>query len=118
MLSDITLNSNLAIYITPFAETINSELEAGMSNSMGENTAVMMICLSSALLFGNLNKVMIAQFFAFIGLAVPMLSIIGYAYGIDKFFGQMSILTTTYGIFLGISVLFIHAKYGAVHALL
>lgn len=118
VMSDISLNTNLAIHITPFAETIHLEHEVGMSNSMGINTAIMMACLSSALLFGNLNKIMVAQFFAFIGLAVPMLSIIGYAYGIDKFFGQMSILTTTYGIFLGISVLCIHAKYGAVYALL
>ncbi|MGB1201832.1 MAG: GGDEF domain-containing protein [Cognaticolwellia aestuarii] len=115
---DIATNTTFTRHITPFSHTISSEVSAGLSNSMGINTAIMMICLSCALLFGSLNKIMIAQFTAFIGLAVPMLSIIGYAYGIKSFFGNMSILTTTYGIFLGLSVLFIHAKYGAVHALL
>ncbi|WP_394189542.1 GGDEF domain-containing protein [Pseudoalteromonas atlantica] len=118
VICDITFNTTLTSKITPFSETIRSEVSAGLSNSMGINTAIMMVCLSCALLFGSLNKVMIAQFTAFVGLAVPMLSIIGYAYGIESFFGNMSILKTTYGIFLGLSVLFIHAKYGAVHALL
>lgn len=108
----------MAVHITPFINTVNAELQAGFSNSMGINTAIMMAFLSSALLLGQFGKVMTAQVVAFVGLAVPMLSIIGYAYGITSFFGHMSILTTTYGIFLGISVLFIHAKHGAVHALL
>ena len=82
VICDITFNTTLTSKITPFSETIRSEVSAGLSNSMGINTAIMMVCLSCALLFGSLNKVMIAQFTAFVGLAVPMLSIIGYAYGI------------------------------------
>lgn len=118
VISDNLLSSKMAVHITPFINTVNEELQAGFSNSMGINTAIMMAFLSSALLLGQFGKVMTAQVVAFVGLAVPMLSIIGYAYGITSFFGHMSILTTTYGIFLGISVLFIHAKHGAVHALL
>ncbi|MFK3869615.1 GGDEF domain-containing protein [Pseudoalteromonas rhizosphaerae] len=118
VMSDILLSSKLAVHFTPFIDTVNVELQAGLSNSMGINTALMMAFLSSALLLGQLGNVLTAQLFAFIGLAVPMLSIIGYAYGITSFFGHMSILTTMYGMFLGGSVLCIHAKHGAVHALL
>ncbi|MEO2279882.1 GGDEF domain-containing protein [Pseudoalteromonas pernae] len=105
-------------HLMPFSELVSAELREGKSNSMGLNTSIMMSLLSGAVLLGGLGKVKTAQVCAFIGLAAPMLSIIGYAYGIAGFFGQMSLLTTSYGLFLAISVLLIHAQSGAVHALL
>ncbi|WP_462160014.1 GGDEF domain-containing protein [Pseudoalteromonas sp. GB56] len=118
VLLDHIFKLQLSHQIMPFSNVVIAEVRAGKSNSMGLNTSIMMLLLSAAVVLGGLGKVKTAQASAFIGLAVPMLSIVGYAYGISGFFGQMSLLTTTYGLFLAISVLLIHAQSGAVHALL
>lgn len=115
---DNYFNTDLARHITPFQAVINNEHKLGLSNSMGINTAIMLACLSLSMIFTSLNKKITSQLLAFIGMAVPMLSIIGYAYGISNFFGEMSILTTTYGLLLALSVLCINAESGAVYALL
>jgi diguanylate cyclase (GGDEF)-like protein len=115
---DSIINTHFALFITPFLSTLTAEQNSNLSNSMGVNTAIMLACLAIALIFGNNGRSVLSQLFSFIAMAVPMLSIIGYAYDIDGFFGNMSILTTTYGIFLSISALCIYAQSGAVRALL
>jgi diguanylate cyclase (GGDEF)-like protein len=115
---DSILNTQFSLFITPFLSTVIFEQESNLSNSMGINTALMIACLSIALIFGSKGRSILSQLFSFVAMAVPMLSIIGYAYDIDGFFGNMSILTTTYGIFLSLSALCIYADNGAVRALL
>jgi len=115
---DRVLNTQFALFITPFNGVVTIEHNNNLSNTMGINTAIMIVSLSMALIFGSKTRSTLSQLFSFLAMAVPMLSIIGYAYDISGFFGNMSILTTTYGIFLSLSALFIYADKGAVRALL
>lgn len=117
-LADILFDTAIASAITPFAQTVTAEIGRGLRNAMGVNSAIMLVALSIALGFKALRMPRASQVAAFLALGLPMVSLTGYAYGIETFYGHMSILTTTVGFLLSVAMLAMTAHRGALRALL
>ncbi|WP_412498351.1 GGDEF domain-containing protein [Shewanella indica] len=115
---DALFGTELAVKITPFIDKVRTDLLAGKSNGIGTNTAAMALLLSFAQLFANFRLPTVSQVFAFLAAAFPVVSITGYAYGLDRFYGSMSFYTTTFGICLAVSLLSLTAKYSTMRVLL
>ncbi len=103
---------------TPFLSVVEQELAEGKENSMGANTAVMFLCTAIALAMNNMGMPKASQAAASVAVAVPCVSFVGYAYGLEGFYGQMSLITATLGFGLSLSVLFLTADHGGLRALL
>ena len=112
------LPTGLSVLLTPFQNAVEAQLAAGKSNAMGLNSAWMLFLLSLSLVFRSLNRPVISQAFAFVALALPMMAITGYAYGLNNFYGQMSMMTASLGVFLSVSSLAATAHRGVLRALL
>jgi len=117
-LSDVLLGTMVSPALTPFNEIVFHDLELGKSNSMGANSALMLCLIGAALGLNALRRPVASQLLGFLGLGIPMVSFTGYAYGLDRFYGQMSLLTATVGALLSLSVLAMSAHRGALKALL
>ncbi|MCF6436902.1 GGDEF domain-containing protein [Pseudoalteromonas sp. MMG022] len=115
---DLLSGSSMLTSLTPFSGTVEAQLLAGKSNYMGINSSIMLMGIALSLLLYNQHHKAESQCFAFISLAIPMISLTGYAYNINDFYGQMSILTTTIGLILAISSITTTAGHGAVKAIL
>lgn len=115
---DVLQKTNLSSIITPFYEVVVKELAQGKSNSMGINTALMLFSVSLSIFFYKLNLKSWSQFVASISLVFPMTTFLGYAYGMDKFYGQMSMLTASIGAVVTTSTLFLTADLGVLNLLL
>ena len=107
--------SNLA---TPFYAQVIADTQLGKSNSMGINSAAMLLVIGFSIAFKNIKWRQLSQATAFTALAIPMFSLTGYAYNIDSFYGKMSLLTTTFGFALSISTLALTANIGGLKAIL
>lgn len=117
-LVDEVAGTSFADFVTPFHNMVHEELNMGKSNAMGINSAIMFFFISISLLFHVQRKLVPAQIIAFLGLAVPVVSYTGYAYGFQQFYGQMSLLTASIGIVLALSVLASTANVAGIKALL
>ena len=117
-LSDVILGSEFSALFTPFQSTVEAELSVGLKNSMGVNSALMLFSIAFAMMFDTLRKPLFAQVFAFVALGLPMTSFTGYAYGIEHFYGQMSLITATIGFCLAVATMSLTAHRGAMRALL
>ncbi|WP_105170099.1 GGDEF domain-containing protein [Pseudoalteromonas sp. T1lg23B] len=115
---DILMGSSVLINLTPFAHIVEAELLAGKSNNMGMNSSAMLLGLALSQILYNQHYKLMSQSLAFISLAIPMVSLTGYAYDIDNFYGQMSILTTTIGVALATACITTTADCGALRAIL
>lgn len=110
--------SVLVDFLTPFLSIVEREQDAGLVNDIGSNSAAMLLALSLSIHAMLYKRYRLSQFFGFISLIFPLFSITGYAYGITGFFGHMSLITTSFGLFLSVGALFLTASRGAVKALL
>lgn len=109
---------DLSKYFMFFSDVVEKDILAGKSNSMGLNTSVMLLLLSCSVLLYIHQYPISSQLFSFTSLCIPMVSITGYAYGLTSFYGAMSILSTTFGVFLCISSLVVTANKGGLKAVL
>lgn len=112
------IGNDLSQYFMLFSSVVEQDLLSGKNNSMGLNTTIMLFLLAFSLLFYIFNFPIYSQLLSFTSLCVPMVSITGYAYGLTSFYGAMSILSTTFGVFLCVSALAITANKGGVKAVL
>jgi diguanylate cyclase (GGDEF)-like protein len=115
---DVSINSNISSLITPFQDQVLLELQTGKSNSMGLNSAIMFLCVAISLTLYSFRWFASSQFVAFFTIAIPTISFTGYAYKLDNFYGQMSMLTATAGFALAIASLAMTAHIGGLKALL
>lgn len=115
---DYNFKSDISALITPFHDHVLLDLSVGKSNNIGINSAFMFLCIALSLSFSHFQKLATAQFLAFFTLAIPMVSITGYVYGLDQFYGQMSLLTASTGVALSIATLAMTANVGVVKAIL
>lgn len=117
-LLDAVFGTVLAEAITPFSDVVRSEISQGKSNSFGINSAAMLflISVSVTLIIARLQN--LAQAAALVALALPVISVTGYSYGIMHFHGQMSLITALVGILLSVSALMSTARSGALRAML
>ena len=113
-LVELALDLDLLVVITPFQTT----LTAGKPILMGVNTAIMTAVLAAALIADIKHRLLTAQALAFVALGFPLVSITGYAYGVDKFHGQMALTTVVAALPLGYGVLFASANRGILRSIL
>lgn len=116
--ADLGLHTNLTELISPFHDQVLLDIEQGQNNSMGLNTAIMFFFIALSLLLYSRNVLALSQVVASIAVAIPTISLTGYAYNLTSFYGQMSMLTTIAGGALAIAVLCLTSHYGGLRAIL
>jgi len=104
-LLELASGATLLNWLTPFSNRLAEQAAAGHPISTGVNTALMSLSFGLALVAVGFKRYTVAQQFSFIGLGFPLVSITGYAYGIDKFYGQMAMTTALGGIMVGSAIL-------------
>ena len=117
-LSDVLFGTAISPAFTPFPEMVMRDLALGKANAMGTNSILMLGLIALALGLGALRRPVAAQLLGFLALGIPLVSFTGYAYGFDRFYGQMSLLTATAGFVLALSALAMTAHRGALRAVL
>jgi diguanylate cyclase (GGDEF)-like protein len=118
VLFDARTGYSIETYFTLFQEQVQQDLSQGKSNNIGVNSAFFLMLISIALTFNSFQKINVAQAAAFVAGAIPMISLVGYAYGIESFYGQMSLVTATAGVALATASLSMTAQHGALRAVL
>jgi diguanylate cyclase (GGDEF)-like protein len=117
-LGETLLGIDLTTWITPFHGTVLIDERLGRNNSMGMNTAGMLCSIAIALGFHSLRMPKRSQLLAFLAIAIPAVSFTGYAYGLERFYGQMSLLTATAGFCLAGATLAATADHAGLRAVL
>ncbi len=117
-LGEIFLGTDLTSWITPFHQKVLLDQQAGGRNSMGVNTALMLLLIAVARMLYSLQLPTLSQLTASVAVAIPAVSFTGYAYGLERFYGQMSLLTATTGIGLAVAALALTANHGGLRAVL
>lgn len=117
-LGEATSGTDLTSWITPFHSLVMLDIQAGKNNSMGVNSAIMLLLIALALGLYSVKAPKYSQFAASIAVAVPMVSFTGYTYGIEHFYGQMSLLTATTGFCLAAATLMLTADHAALRSIL
>lgn len=117
-LAEVAIGADLTSYMTPFLDVVQKEVQDGRTNSLGTNSAIMLITIGIALLLRSWNLYRLSQLVCALGLAMPVVSFIGYAYRLEYFYGQMSPLTATLGFVMGIATLALTAEHWGVRAIL
>jgi len=105
-ISDWVLGHEFHTQITPFQSVVASEVAAGLNNGFGINTALALLGISIARILADLKRPVASQIVVFSAMALPNITLIGYAYSLPKIYGQMSLLTATLTLILGSTVLF------------
>lgn len=100
---DALSGSHFSSVIMPFHDVVVLENEMGKNNTIGINTAVMLFFISLAVLFKGFGNNIASQSTAAIAVAIPMISFVGYGYGLQKFYGEMSMLTAKAGFMLSLA---------------
>jgi diguanylate cyclase (GGDEF)-like protein len=117
-LADLSLGTDLLASVTPIADSLEAQQLAGQPVAMGANTAAMTAILATALVLDSRRNFLAAQFCAFVGLGFPLVAVTGYAYGLDKFHGQMALSTVIAALVAGSGTLVASAQRGVLRAVL
>lgn len=117
-LIDLSSDTNLSVHITPFLSVVEQDTLDNKSNTMGLNTTLMLLLVTLSYLSFFSRYLILSQLCAFLALSFPMVSITGYAYGLESFYGDMSLLSTTFGVFICLTALSITANIGGIKAIL
>lgn len=104
-LLELASGTALLDWLTPFGRQLAAQAAAGHPITTGVNTVLMCLCFALALIAMGCKRYALAQQMAFVGLGFPMVSFTGYAYGIDKFYGQMAMTTALGGSMVGTGIL-------------
>ena len=117
-LAEPSWGTDLTTWITPFQQKVLLDQHAGGHNSMGVNSAFMLLLVGIALALYNVRLTSLSQITASVAVAIPTISFTGYAYGLERFYGQMSLLTATTGFGLALATLALTADHGGLRAIL
>jgi len=93
-LADIIWGWHILDNIAPFPDVLARHSLSGSPITLGWNTALAIVAASSAGLSQIIVRPLLAQFLAAAALAPPLVSIVGYSYGLHAFYGQMSVYST------------------------
>ncbi|WP_156896333.1 hypothetical protein [Aestuariibacter salexigens] len=111
-------DTNITNVITPFSSNVIRERDAGLDNSMGMNTALLMLFVGLSVLAQYTDRYKRSQLFALCALFMPLLGLFGYIFELTDFYGHMSLLTATMSFMLCFSLLCKTAHTGVVRAVL
>lgn len=117
-LGEAIFDADLISWMTPFHSQVVVDQEIGRNNSMGVNTASMLLCIAIALALHGMKLPKCSQATASLAIAIPIVSFTGYAYGLENFHGQMSLLSATAGFGLACATLALTADYAGLRAIL
>lgn len=117
-LIDLGFDTGLLDPLTPFRDSLAAQEAAGKPVRMGLNTAIMTVMLAGALILRNRQKFLAGQVCAFLGLGFPLVAATGYAYGLEKFHGQMALSTVAIALLIGTGVLATGAHRAVLRAVL
>lgn len=116
----LELSASIAILdaITPYGGLLTELASQGRPILMGGNTASFGGLLGIALLFGQFNRPLITQRLAYIAMLIPAVGMVGLAYGINQFYGQMALPTIVICGLLSVAVLLSTAHHGILRMIL
>lgn len=117
-LGEAGLGIDLTTWLTPFHTKVLLDQQAGGHNAMGVNTAFMLMLIAVSLGLHGLRLPKFSQITASVAMAIPTISFTGYAYALERFYGQMSLLTATAGFGLAAATLTLTANHGGLRAIL
>jgi len=117
-LVELASGAVLLEYVTPFTSRLAEQAAAGQPISTGGNTALMSLLFGLALISVAFKRYAMAQQLSFAGLGLPLISITGYAYGIERFYGQMAMTTAIGGVMVGLAILLSGAHRGFLRSIL
>lgn len=117
-LTDALFHLELTRWMTPFYKTVVLDHFTGKSNAMGINTSIMLFSIAIALGLKSWQIPRMSQITASISIAIPTISFTGYAYGLEHFHGQMSLLTASVGFGLAAATLALTADRAGLKAVL
>jgi diguanylate cyclase (GGDEF)-like protein len=100
-----------------FAPTLAREAAEGASVNMGWNSAAMFVLVSVAFLLRHWGRPRTSQIVAAVGMAPPLVSLTGYLYGVQTFYGHMSLTTSLIGIVLAVTPVLLSARTGIMRAI-
>lgn len=117
-LTDALFHLELTRWMTPFYKTVILDHFTGKSNAMGINTSIMLFSIAIALGLKSWQMPRASQITASISIAIPTVSFTGYAYGLEHFHGQMSLLTASAGFGLAAATLALTSDRAGLKAVL
>lgn len=115
-LTEIGLGRDLLSAVTPFyAITLR---DVGAPIVVEASSAAMIALLALALIATFRRKYDAAQVLAFLGLGLPLVSVTGYAYEQQEFYGRMALTTALAGLPAGSAILLASAHHGVLRSIL
>lgn len=115
---DAMAGSDLIGWLMPFGARVAADRALGLPNQMGLSTAASLLCYGAGWLLYLRRRSTIGQILATIGLAPPLVSTIGYIYGVGAIAGRMSIYVVSSLMILGLAGLAARSYRGALRAIL
>jgi diguanylate cyclase (GGDEF)-like protein len=104
-LFEVATGATFLMSITPSQAVVEAAHAAGKSLAMGTNTASLCSLIALALILNQRHRTRAAQLLGFLALTIPLVSLTGYAYGLDHFYGQMALSTVIAGMPLALATL-------------
>ena len=101
-----------------FADVLDRHRLGGIPITFGWNTAVAVVAASVAGLSQTIGRPRLSQILSIAAFAPPLVSIVGYSYGLDAFYGAMSLYTTLILLGLCAAILMSTAHRGVVSMVL
>lgn len=117
-LVEIVFGVDLLGAVTPFQDVLAAHAAAGKPIATGANTAAMVVLMGAAAILNCTRRSAVAQFLAFAAIGFPLVSITGYAYGVEKFYGRMALSTVVAALPVGLGILLAGAHRGIVRSIL
>ena len=91
---DVVWGSRALDDIALFSDVLAKHRLSGSPITFGWNTAIAVVAAAVAGLSQTVRRPMLSQILAIVAFAPPMVSVVGYSYGLHRFYGAMSIYTT------------------------
>lgn len=117
-IADAVLGSDLGDRLMPFGFQVAADRALDLPNQMGLSTAAALLCFGGGWLLYAGRRYALGQIAMLLGLAPPLVSSVGYIYGVSVIAGRMSIYVVAALLILGIAGLAARSHRGAMRAIL
>ncbi len=117
-LVEILMHQTFLSTYVPFQPQLQEYSIKGNPVTMGINSAVMVLLFGVSLVLNVKRKHKLSTAIATMGLGIPFVSLVGHAYGVDEFYGEMSSTTILAGVPIGIATILTNSHRGGLRAIL